>query len=574
MNGDSHIYTGQVWYDEFNNLKTFREQVGGDKTMFRTDFSYDAENKPTLMTYGDDTNKVSYSYDNLGRTAAKTLTVGGRAYETGYAYLPSSNGSGNTTALISVLSQPGEAFSYTYDDVGNISSVTRNGVTTTYVYDKLGQLIRVNDPEDTADGTTWVYEYDLGGNILCKKRYAYTTGELGSVLETIAYEYDSVWKDKLVKYDGNAITYDAIGNPLTDGTWTYTWEKGRQLKQMTKPGTTATFAYNADGLRIRKTVNGVDTNYTLHGKNIVHMTQASNDLHFWYDSQNRPAIVQFNGEKYGYVVNLQGDIVSLIDNNGTEVVKYVYDAWGKILSTTGSLASTLGTIQPFRYRSYAYDPEMGLYYLRSRYYNTTWSRFVNSDKYLNLKEGYEIDGGANLFSYCLNNPINLTDNDGNLPQKGIVIAYGISSEADIFYALSIVQGICYDGYGNEAEFVTYVGISPTGQPEHYAAGIGGLGASVSNVSICVSADTVYDFAGKGCYIGGSFDFIISFGVDAIILGKYLPEVRSDTQADGFQASYGLGVGLNWFHEGNCFTYIKVTKKEGIAVPLKERVWEY
>ena len=62
--------------------------------------------------------------------------------------------------------------------------------------------------------------------------------------------------------------------------------------------------------------------------------------------------MQFNGEKYGYIVNLQGDVVGLIDNTGTEVVKYVYDAWGKILSTTGSLASTLGTIQPFRYRGY------------------------------------------------------------------------------------------------------------------------------------------------------------------------------------------------------------------------------
>ena len=58
--------------------------------------------------------------------------------------------------------------------------------------------------------------------------------------------------------------------------------------------------------------------------------------------------MQFNGEKYGYVVNLQGDIVGLIDNTGTEVVKYVYDAWGKIFSTTGSLASTLAIIQPSR----------------------------------------------------------------------------------------------------------------------------------------------------------------------------------------------------------------------------------
>ena len=119
--------------------------------------------------------------------------------------------------------------------------------------------------------------------------------------------------------------------------------------------------------------------------------------------------MQFNGEKYGYVVNLQGDVVSLIDNTGTEVVKYVYDAWGKILSTTGSLASTLGTIQPFRYRSYVYDPETGLYYLRSRYYASQTSRFVNSDSIIGslfalLKQ--------NQFSYCRNTPIKFLDPSG------------------------------------------------------------------------------------------------------------------------------------------------------------------
>ena len=89
------------------------------------------------------------------------------------------------------------------------------------------------------------------------------------------------------------VTSDAIGNPTSDGTWSYTWEKGRQLKQMENSGsgTTASFEYNSEGLRVKKIVNGTVTNYTLHGKNIVHMTQGSNTLHFWYDASNRPVIV-------------------------------------------------------------------------------------------------------------------------------------------------------------------------------------------------------------------------------------------------------------------------------------------
>ena len=83
-------------------------------------------------------------------------------------------------------------FAYAYDSRGNITSETRNGKVTTYTYDALGQLIRVNDPHDTtagASGTTWVYNYDRGGNILSKSYYAYTTGTPGTAVDTIAYSY-------------------------------------------------------------------------------------------------------------------------------------------------------------------------------------------------------------------------------------------------------------------------------------------------------------------------------------------------------------------------------------------------
>nr|MBQ4456364.1 peptidoglycan-binding protein [Clostridia bacterium] len=149
------------------------------------------------------------------------------------------------------------------------------------------------------------------------------------------------------------------------------------------------------------------TEYTLHGKNIVHMTQGSDSLHFFYDAQNRPVIVEWNNgvttAKYAYIQNLQGDIVGIVDSNGTEVVKYTYDAWGRVLSTTGSLASTLGTVQPFRYRGYVYDVETGLYYLRDRYYNPFLQRFVNADVLIK----------GNLYGYCGGNPIAFYDPNGN-----------------------------------------------------------------------------------------------------------------------------------------------------------------
>ena len=243
-------------------------------------------------------------------------------------------------------------------------------------------------------------------------QYAHTTGEPGEVQQTISYEYgDGNWKDKLTAFNGQAITYDAIGNPITDGTWTYTWENGRQLARMTSADTTADFAYNADGLRVQKIVNGVTTDYTLHGKNIVHMTKGNAKLHFRYDAQNRPAIVEFNGTKYGYLYNLHGDVIGLIDSDGTEVVKYTYDAWGKPLSITGSLANTIGYYNPFRYRGYVYDVETGLYYLRSRYYNPNFGRFVNADEGITFNREKL---AQSLFSYCRNIPTSQADSDGNV----------------------------------------------------------------------------------------------------------------------------------------------------------------
>ena len=241
----------------------------------------------------------------------------------------------------------------------------------------LGQLIRVNDPHENA---TWVYNYDRGGNITSKVKYAYTTGTLGAAVETIPYTYgDANWKDKLTAYNGTAITYDAIGNPLNDGSWTYEWAVGRQLRKMSRDGQSLTFKYDHNGMRIQKVLEHSwypeTTNYTYHGKLLTYMevnytdfdeVEHTDNLHFFYDAQSRPAKVRFNGTVYTYVQNLQGDIVGILDSNGNLVVEYKYDAWGKPLSTTGSLADTLGVRNPFRYRSYVYDEESGLYYLKKQ----------------------------------------------------------------------------------------------------------------------------------------------------------------------------------------------------------------
>ena len=112
---------------------------------------------------------------------------------------------------------------------------------------------------------------------------------------------------------------------------------------------------------------------------------------------------------YTYLHNLQGDIVGIVDNAGVLVVEYKYDAWGRKLSVTGSLSGTLGRRNPFRYRGYVWDEETGLYYLRSRYYNPKWKRFVNADTEIGEKSELL---RHNVFAYCRNMPTILADETG------------------------------------------------------------------------------------------------------------------------------------------------------------------
>ena len=450
------LYKTTLQYDAFSNLAAFKEKVGD--AGYQTAYTYDTENRPTLVKYMDDANKsVAYVYDTVGRVSTRTVknTSGSTATST-YTYVPGRSGvTGSTTPLVASISQPGISFAYEYDSRGNITKETRTpqGGTAqeiTYAYDNLNQLIRVNDPTDptadpidpnipgdVTDGTTWVYAYDLGGNITSKSWYAYTTGTLPENAQGIvAYSYGNAnWKDQLTSYAGKVIKYDAIGNPTYSGAtldangdvisyeWAYQWRAGRQLDKMTdgSNGEAYEFKYNENGLRTQKVKKNSEgtvletTDYTLNGKLVTHLKKGEDNLHFFYDAQGRPAIVRFNGVDYHYVNNLQGDVVGMVDSTGTLAVEYRYKAWGEpILDVQGNVAAgsmkdTLGALNPFRYRGYVYDGETVLYYLRSRYYNPKQNGFLNVD--IEIGERGELFA-HNRYTYCKNDPIHRVDLSG------------------------------------------------------------------------------------------------------------------------------------------------------------------
>ena len=206
----------------------------------------------------------------------------------------------------------------------------------------------------------------------------------------------------------------------SDGTWSYTWEHGKHLKSMTGDGKTVSFTYDADGNRVKKTVNGKDTEYYYQGERLIEVKQGSSWLHYNYDSVG-PVSAKYVDTIYYFLRNAQGDVLGIVDNWGKEVVRYRYDAWGNLLETSGNMADTLGKLNVLRYRGYCYDDETGLYYLKARYYNPAWGRFISADRYISTGAGML---GSNMFAYCNNNPVMLSDLGGNRPVNNQIRDYG------------------------------------------------------------------------------------------------------------------------------------------------------
>lgn len=268
---------------------------------------------------------------------------------------------------------------------------------------------------------TVIYSYDAGGNIKSKLEIPYG----GAPRTTTTYGYDSVWKDKLINYNGKAITYDEIGNPKTYDGYTYTWEEGRRLKSIAGNNKNITFKYNDAGIRTEKSVGGVVTKYHLIDDRVTYEYTKTADgvvadrIYYRYDNADDLVSMNLNGVEYYYIRNGQGDIIGIIDNTGTKVVSYVYDNWGKLISIKDvngidvtNNVNHVGYKNPYRYRGYRYDSETEWYYLNSRYYNPEWGRFINADGLVG-----ELGNllGHNMFSYCKNNHVNIKDPSGCWP---------------------------------------------------------------------------------------------------------------------------------------------------------------
>ena len=166
--------------------------------------------------------------------------------------------------------------------------------------------------------------------------------------------------------------------------------------------------------------NGVTTQYYLNGSMIVAEVTGDVQTDYYYDEGGNVFGFKRGNSEYYYIRNGQGDIIGILDSSGTQIVSYVYDSWGKLVSVTDASgndksgdASFIGNLNPFRYRGYYYDTETGFYATGTRYYDPVVGRFINADTTDILTATPDKPNhDKNLFAYCDNNPVVRADNGG------------------------------------------------------------------------------------------------------------------------------------------------------------------
>ena len=364
--GTAYSYT----YDANDCLvKEHHTIPGGSRDVIR---AYDKDSRETSVTCGSA--KVEKAFDELGRLSSIKRNGGKHVTEFTYGAAPD----GGATGRVASIKNGSETITYGYDARGYVTSETRGGKTHRYQYDAKGQLVREDDP---VQGKTFLYSYDTGGAMAEIRAYALTDAKdlTGLHYEKKTFGRGGAWTDQMLTVDGQACVYDAVGNLLTDGKRTYTWQMGGQLAKVTGDGLEAAYTYDASGIRTSKTVNGVKTEYLTAGSRILAEKKNGTWQQYLYDGDGQLTAMTYKGKDYYFIRDNLRAITGLVDSEGKAVVNYRYNSWGKLLGITGSMAESLGKDNPYRYKGYYYDEETGMYYLKSRYYNPEICRFISAE---------------------------------------------------------------------------------------------------------------------------------------------------------------------------------------------------
>ena len=618
--GGTLVQLTQHMYDNANRLTSQSWQFGGDT--FRQSYTYTGQNSDgkqvdgtisAITTTIPDRSAITseYKYNDLRQLKSKSVTGPGqngkqtKVYDRTYTYAVIAEDDGCNrmgTRLASTgytFGSSSRGFTYTYDAAGNISRIVTAGTSVPkaaqlkeYTYDAQGQLVS----EKNSSKTTFLYAYDTAGNIrsitkdgTVTKSFGYTNASWPDLLTSVTA--NGTTKDVL--YEGQSQTSDlpSSGNPITyynGKDYTFTWTKGRQLASATVDGKQVSYTYDMSGVRSGKQVyttsNQRTTTYTyttLSGKVMRQqwetrnsddtVYQAMQSLEFVYDDGNQPFAMIYNDGStstlYYYVLNAQGDVIALLNANGTLAASYNYGAWGNysVHGADGKKttdATFIGHINPLRYRGYYYDRETRLYYLQSRYYDFANCRFINADTYLSTGQGML---GHNMFTYCGNNPVNYCDSSGRFffTLLGAVIGAAVGYIDAYIAGEDPIKGAIAGGVsGAIAGAGVDIGVIITASTGGIGAGLAAaviIGAAGGFVGTGISNDWQFERDGESLalqYMGatliGGMANAISFGLGPIngeiAKGTVSQIVRSIGYEGMKDFTYNLVTGgiISWF----------------------------
>jgi RHS repeat-associated protein len=412
FNGVTTTYT----YDQLNRLLS--RSTPGEAPV---SFTYTATGKRQTMS--DASGTTTYTYDNMDRLTAKATPEGTLNYTYDAAGHVASIASSNTN---------GASMSYTYDDLNRLTAVVDGNLngsgTTAYTYDNASNVATVTYPNGVQSTFTYDTLNRVSGLSSQPASYTYQRGPTGNLTgatesngRTESWSYDGIYrltnetislapsgKNGSVTYGldpvGNRLSessslmdvpsgsfgynpddelssesYDANGNTIAAGGKSFTYDSQNELVSM---GSTVTLLYDADGNRVSKSVSGVVTKYLVDDLNPTGYPQVLDELTngavtrtYTYGLQriDEEQIIsnQWTPSFYGY--DGGGNVRQLTNAAGAVTDSYEYDAFGNSFTVSGT------TPNEFLYRGEQYDSDLGLYYLRARYYNPLTGRFMSRD---------------------------------------------------------------------------------------------------------------------------------------------------------------------------------------------------
>jgi len=450
-------------YDPAGNLISKTDAKG-----VTISYTYDALNRLTSINFPSDTNIVytydtcsngkgrlcsmtdasgttNYVYTPKGQVSTETVTINSIQYVTQYTY----DGDGNVTTMtypsgrvitynytndraVSVQNNAANlATNITYKPFGGMSAITYgNGLTGSVSYDNqyritaitAGAVMSLSYPTYDADGNINAINNVLDGTK--NKSFGYdaldrlnsATGSWGSV----SWTYDGVGNrltegsnnytygpntNQLMGANGISYGYDNDGNTVTQGAIQYIYNQNQRLIQVNNGAVTANYAYNGNGQRVIKTVNGTATIflYSLSGQIIAEANSAGNTTVEYVYLNGQPLAQIANGNTYYYHPDHLATPQMMTDGTGVVVWSAYYKAFGAATVNVSTIANNL------RFPGQYFDAETGQNYNYFRDYNPIIGRFLEADP-VGIKRGEN-----HLFVYVGNNPLHWIDPRGLAP---------------------------------------------------------------------------------------------------------------------------------------------------------------